>query len=328
MSTTPYLAPIEGDGRKTTYPIRRTTMHKFYVDARDSFWSPTEIQLDTDKLHYRDLLNDGERHLIKTVLGFFASMDGLVNDNIVERFAQDFDIYEVKMFYHFQVAMEDIHAEMYSLMLDTLVTDEHEKDSILNAVRDIPIISEIANWVNETISSNNSIGERLIRMVCIEGLLFIGSFCSIYWLQERGLMPGLAHSNELIARDESLHTTFAIYLYTQLQAEHKISTEQIYSIIKDAIDIATRFSEYALPKGLPMMNSKLMSNYLKFTADNNILNLLDIEPLYNEANCFGFMKKAVLTNKTLFFDRRVSEYSKAANDVESESESDSDSDSD
>lgn len=306
------IDPIAGDERLTAFPISRPGIWEYYKDAQRSFWAPDEIDFSKDRDDYENhpKMTDGIRRAIDYINAFFASLDKMVNINIVERFKKDFEIYEVDCFYDFQVAMENIHGETYSLQLDTIVKDKKKRQHLLDSVKTIPVIKKMAKWIEQCINSNASAGERLIRMACVEGIFFMGAFCIIYWLQDQGMMKGMGQANESIARDESLHTMIAMFLYTMLRQEHQISKAEIYGIFKDAVAIATEFVRDAIPVNLPEMNADLMTTYLECQADN-LITLLDLPALYGSKNPFSYMEKLNLTNRTNFFERRVSEYSRA-----------------
>lgn len=297
------------DDRLTTYPIGRPDVWKYYEAARDSYWTPAEIKFTDDRQHYIYKLDDPQRHFVKFILAFFASSDKIVNINIAKRFKEDISIPEVDYFYDAQTAIENIHAETYSLQLMTIIPDPKERDFLFDSIRTLPIITKMTKYMFDTINSKEPFATRLLRMACVEGIMFQSAFCAIYWLQSRSLMPGLAHANELIARDESLHTQFALHLYSILLPEHKITTDAIYSVFREAVGIAKEFASAALPIGLPEMNYTLLSQYIECTADN-ILVLLDVKPLFGNKNPFRFMDQINYTNRTNFFERRVSEYSK------------------
>lgn len=315
------IEPIPGDSRLTAFPISREGIWAYYKDAQRCFWTPVEVDLSKDRDDYKNKLNDSEKRFIDYVLAFFASLDKLVNVNITERFKGDISIFEVDCFYDLQVAIENIHSEMYSLLLDTIISDENKKKHLLNSVTEIPVIEEMGKWIHECIDSKARFGERLLRMACVEGIFFIGAFCAIYWLQNKpgGLMKGLTQSNELISKDESLHTMFSIYLYTLLVPEAKIPQSQIVKIFKDAVKIASDFITEALPNNLAEMNSSLMITYIECSADN-LITLLGLEPIYKSRNPFHFMEKFNLPNRTNFFERRVTEYAKPENSDQSEFE--------
>lgn len=296
------------DSRLTTYPIFRKGLYQWYQDATKSYWTPSEIDLSTDRACYETLTPD-EQHFIKYVLAFFAASDGLVNMNLAARFKADFPILEVQYFYDFQMAMENIHAEMYSLLLDTIISSREEKHMLLNSIETIPVIKKISQWILQTMESSERPGARLLRMVIIEGLLFSGCFCAIYWLQSRGLMAGLAASNELISKDETLHTMFALSLYDNLKPEEKLSSAEVHKIFRAGINLAEEFTAAAIPNNLIEINSQTMSNYLKCQADN-LLTLLGVEVLYKAQNTLHYMQLLNLKNRTNFFERRVTEYNK------------------
>ena len=236
------------DSRFTTFPITRPELFAFYELARDCFWTPNEICISDDITHFK-LLNKDEQHFIKYILAFFAASDGLVNLNIASRFKSEINILEVTYFYNFQMAMEDIHAHVYSMLLDTIIQNKEERTLLLNAMNKIAVITEMSNFIFKCVDSKAILSERLLRMACVEGIFFTGCFLVIYWLQNRGLMPALGHSNELIARDEAMHTLFALKLYTL--TIDKLSVTDIHSIITEAVNLAIAFIKEALPGNLP-----------------------------------------------------------------------------
>jgi len=252
-------------------------------------------------------LTPGERRFVDHILAFFAASDRIVNINIIDRFRNELPILEVQYFYDFQCSMEDIHAETYALQLQTIVPDERERQRLLDAINTMPIVAKMTKWMFDTVESELPFCQRLLRMACVEGIFFTASFCAIYWLQNRGLMPGLGHANEFIARDEALHTEFAIHLYTL--CSERLSPETAHSTVAAAVAIAKQFAAESLPTGLSEMNSELMSQYIECVADN-LLALADYAPLYRSKNPFGFMEQLNLANRTNFFERRPSEYSK------------------
>lgn len=304
-----YIERIPEDDRLTTYPIMRSEIWEFVKKAQHSFWTAEEVSLSTDRVHYERKLSKGQKWFVDCVLAFFAASDKIVNMNLAKRFKDDINIPEVEYFYNFQIAMEDIHAEMYSLQLETIIPDKMERQHLLNAITTIPVIGKMTDWMFSCISSSESFPARLLRMACVEGVFFSGCFCAIYWLQNKGLMPGLGQANELIARDEGLHTQFALALYNMVKPEYKLSKKQVYDIFDAAVNIAREFINYALPESLPEMNATLMSKYIECMADN-LLALVDLPPLYKSKNPFPFMEQLNLANRTNFFERRVSEYSK------------------
>jgi ribonucleotide reductase beta subunit family protein with ferritin-like domain len=256
---------------------------------------------------------------VKTVLAFFAASDGIVNLNLARRFKDDVPMLEAGYFYDQQISMENIHAFTYSLQIDTIIPDRKERQDLLNAIQTMAIIKKIANFMFKCIESTAKFAERLLRMACVEGILFTGCFCVIYWLASRGLMPGLGHANELIARDEALHTMFAMFLYSMMKQDAKLSIEEVYAIIREAVELASEFIHEALPKGLPEMNAELMIEYIKSQADN-LITLINVPPLYNAKHDFHFMDQINQTNRTNFFERHVSEYAKVGKSEKSEYE--------
>ena len=256
-------------------------------------------------------LKEGEQHFIKNVLAFFAASDGIVNENLVERFCNEVQILEAKFFYGFQVAIENIHSETYSLLIDTYIKDTLEKDRLLNAIETIPSVKKKADWALKWINDDkSSFGTRVIAFAAVEGIFFSGSFCSIFWLKKRGLMPGLCFSNELISRDEGLHTEFAVLMYSMLN--NKPDEDTVKSIIKEAVSIEKEFITESLPCSLIGMNHKLMSEYIEYVADR-LLMMLKIEPVYNTHNPFEWMELISVQGKTNFFEKRVGEYANKAN---------------
>lgn len=306
MSQSP-IPLIPEDSRLTAYPIGRQSIWNYYTKARNSFWVVNEINFADDRVHYLTRLNDGERLFVDHVLAFFAASDRIVNINIVERFRQDIPILEVQYFYDFQLAMEDIHAETYALQLETIVDSQASRERLLDAINTMPIVKVMTKWMFDTIESDLPFGERLIRMACVEGIFFTAMFCAIYWLQNRGLMPGMGHANELISRDEALHTEFAIHLYSL--CSEKLTTECVHKTVDDAVTIAKQFAEVSLPTGLVEMNSTLMGKYIECVADN-LMVMMGVPAKYKSKNPFAFMDQLNFDNRTNFFERRPSEYSK------------------
>jgi ribonucleoside-diphosphate reductase beta chain len=278
-----------------------------YKQAEASFWTAEEIDLAQDFGHWAGL-NDGERHFISHVLAFFAASDGIVNENLGANFFNEVQFPEAKCFYGFQIMMENIHAETYSLLIDTYIKDPKEKQHLFQAMETVPCVGKKADWALRWIKSEN-FAERLVAFAAVEGIFFSGSFCSIFWLKKRGLMPGLTFSNELISRDEGLHCDFACLLYTQY-LNNKLSKERVYEIIKDAVAIEQEFVSDALPVNLIGMNAKLMKEYIEFVADRLVL-ALGYPKIYNATNPFDFMEMISLQGKTNFFEKRVAEYQKA-----------------
>jgi len=301
----PILAP--NPDRFVILPIKYPILWKYYKDAQSSMWSAEEVDLIGDLRHWDDM-NDNERHFIKTVLAFFAASDGIVNENIVERFMNEVQIPEARFFYGAQIAIENVHSETYALLIDTYVKDEDEKTHLFRAISTIPCVKDKAGWALRWITSSDSFAERLVAFSAVEGIFFSGSFCAIYWLKKQGKMPGLTFSNELISRDEGLHCDFACELYKMLK--HKLTDERIHAIIADAVKIEKRFVTDALPVSLIGMNAEMMCEYIDFVADR-LLVALGHPRLYNTKNPFSWMDMNSLQSKTNFFERRVSEYSKA-----------------
>lgn len=273
-----------------------------------SFWTAEEIDLVEDVKHW-ELLTADEQHFIKMVLAFFAGSDGIVGENLAQRFMQDMPIPEVRCFYGFQLMMENIHSETYSLLIDTYIKDPAERLRLFQAIEKVPSVRKKAEWALRWIKSETaSFAERLVAFAAVEGIFFSGSFCSIFWLKKRGLMPGLSFSNELISKDEGLHCDFAVLLYTTLVT--KLDQKQIEAIIKGAVDIEREFISESLPVELIGMNSKLMSQYIEYVADR-LLDAMGHTKIYNAVNPFDFMEAISLQGKTNFFERRVGEYQRA-----------------
>ena len=297
---------IDDPNRFVLFPIKHDDIWQFYKKAEASFWTAEEIDLQQDLVHWKKM-TDGERHFISHVLAFFAASDGIVNENLAQNFLSEVQYAEAKCFYGFQVMMENIHSETYSLLIDTYIKDPVEKNHLFNAIETVPCVQKKAEWALRWIE-NGSFAERLVAFAAVEGIFFSGSFCSIFWLKKCGLMPGLSFSNELISRDEGLHCDFACLLYSML--ENKLSVEHVTSIIKDAVKNEHEFVTDALPVSLIGMNSKLMCQYIEFVADR-LLVALGCPKIYNVANPFDFMETISLQGKTNFFEKRVAEYQKA-----------------
>lgn len=309
MSTVTERILQANDNRFVLFPIRHQEIWDMYKKHVQAFWVAEEIDLTQDLPHWKNKLNDDERHFVKHVLAFFAASDGIVNENLVINFMQDVTIPEARCFYGFQIAMENIHSETYSLLIDTYIKDPEEKDGLFNAIDTLPCVQKKAQWALKWIETAPSFAHRLVAFAAVEGIFFSGSFCSIFWLKNRGLMPGLAQSNELISRDEGLHTQFACLIYSML--ENRLSQEEIESIICNAVEVEKEFVTDALPVSLIGMNAKLMTQYIEFVADH-LLNALGYNKVYHVENPFSFMDMISLTGKTNFFERRVSEYIKPA----------------
>ena len=312
MSTTTNKAldePIlqENKDRFVLFPIEHNDIWEFYKKAEASFWTAEEIDLSQDLKDWENL-NDGERHFISHVLAFFAASDGIVNENLAEHFVAEVQYTEAKFFYGFQIAMENIHSETYSLLIDTYVKDAKEKDKLFHAVETMDCVKKKADWALRWIDEGN-FQERLVAFAAVEGIFFSGSFCSIFWLKKRGLMPGLSFSNELISRDEGLHCDFACHIYNN-HVVNQMPKETIVEIIKDAVEIEKEFVTDALPVKLIGMNADLMCQYIEFVADR-LLNELTGQKIYHSTNPFDFMEMISLQGKTNFFEKRVGDYQKA-----------------
>lgn len=298
---------IEDSNRFVIFPIKHHDIWEFYKKAEASIWTAEEIDLSQDLKDWENL-NDGERHYISHILAFFAASDGIVNENLAENFVSEVQYAEAKFFYGFQIMMENIHSETYSLLIDTYIKDNKEKDYLFNALDNIDCVKRKGEWALKWIESDSFV-ERLLAFAAVEGIFFSGSFCSLFWLKKRGLLPGLTFSNELISRDEGLHCDFACHIYTD-HIVNKISEEKILEIITDAVQIEQEFVVDALPVDLIGMNSKLMSQYIEFVADR-LLEQLNCKKYYNATNPFDFMELIALQGKTNFFEKRVGEYQKS-----------------
>lgn len=299
---------VENPNRFVIFPIQHHDLWEFYKKAEASFWTAEEIDLAADLVDWRTKLNDDERYFIKNVLAFFAASDGIVNENIAENFVREVQYPEAKFYYGFQIMMENIHSETYSLLIDTYITDPEEKATLFNAIDTIPAVKKKAEWALRWIKEA-SFQERLIAFAAVEGIFFSGSFCSIFWLKKRGLMPGLSFSNELISRDEGSHCDFAVHLHNHHLA-NPVSEERIKEIILSALEIEKEFITEALPVRLIGMNADLMKQYLEFVADRLLFDL-GCTKVFNSANPFDFMVNIALKGKTNFFEKRVGEYQKA-----------------
>lgn len=297
----------ENPDRFVIFPIKHHDIWEYYKKSEASFWTAEEVDLSDDLAQY-EKLSDGERHFINNVLAFFAASDGIVNENLAENFVSEVQYAEAKFFYGFQIMMENIHSETYSLLIDTYVKDPAEQQKYFKAIEEIPCVKKKADWALEWIDSP-SFAERLIAFAAVEGIFFSGSFCSIFWLKKRGLMPGLSFSNELISRDEGLHCDFACHLHNN-HIINKVPEEKIKKIISSALEIEKEFITESLPVDLIGMNSTLMKQYLEFVADRLLVDL-KCEKLYNAENPFDFMQNIALQNKTNFFEKRVAEYAKS-----------------
>jgi len=298
---------IENPNRFVLFPIKHDDVWQMYKQAEASFWTAEEVDLSEDMDHWNNLSND-ERHFISHILAFFAASDGIVNENLAFRFSNEIQIPEARCFYGFQIAIENIHSEMYSLLIDTYISDSYEKQRLFNALETVPCVRQKADWAMRWINDSDSFAERLIGFACVEGIFFSSSFCSIYWLKKRGLMPGLTFSNELIARDEGMHTDFACLIYRKLN--NRLSADRVRQIVMEAVTIEKEFVTDALPVELIGMNSRLMCQYVEFCADRLLIEL-GVEKVYGSSNPFAFMEHISLQNKTNFFEARVGAYQKA-----------------
>ena len=289
------------------FPIKHDDVWSMYKKALESFWRAEEVDLSKDLKDW-DTLNDDEKHFISMILAFFAASDGIVLENLGVQFMTDVKISEARAFYGFQIAMENIHSEMYSLLIDTYIKNKTKKDELFHALDNFECIKQKADWAMKWINQDDSFAERLVAFAAVEGIFFSGAFCSIYWLKKRGLMPGLTFSNELISRDEALHTEFAVLLYSKLN--EKLSQERIYEIITEAVEIEKNFITEALPCRLIGMNAKMMKQYIEFVADRLFVQM-GYEKYYKTTNPFSFMELISLEGKTNFFEKRVGEYALA-----------------
>jgi ribonucleoside-diphosphate reductase beta chain len=302
----PILQP--NDNRFVIFPIQHNDLWDWYKKQQACFWTAEEIDLHSDLADWNDKLTDDERYFIKHILAFFAASDGIVNENLAENFVNEVQYSEAKFFYGFQIMMENIHSETYSLLIDTYVKDEVEKDRLFRAIEVFPAIKKKAEWALKWIESD-SFAERLIAFAAVEGIFFSGAFCSIFWLKKRGLLPGLTFSNELISRDEGMHCDFAVHLHNK-HIVNKVPKKRIKEIIVDALDIEREFITESLPVSLIGMNAKLMTQYLEFVTDRLLLEF-GCDKVYDATNPFDFMEMISLEGKTNFFEKRVSEYQKA-----------------
>ena len=306
MSHEPILAPNEG--RFVLFPIQHNDIWSFYKKAEASFWTAEEIDLSADIIDWENKLNENEKHFIKHILAFFAASDGIVNENLAENFLSEVQYTEAKFFYGFQVTIENIHSETYSLLIDTYIKDTAEKNYLFNAIDTLSCVRKKADWALRWIEQG-TFAQRLVAFAAVEGIFFSGSFCSIFWLKKRGLMPGLGFSNELISRDEGLHCDFACLLYNN-HVVNKLSKDEVREIILDAVAIEKEFILEALPVKLIGMNSDLMSQYIEFVADRLLLELGN-DKVFNVTNPFDFMDMLSIQGKSNFFEKRVAEYQKA-----------------
>lgn len=306
----PVIEPLlqEDDNRYVMFPIQDQSIWQMYKKQVECFWRAEEIDLSKDTADW-DSLHKDEKYFISMILAFFAASDGIVLENLAARFMGEVQLSEARAFYGFQIAMENIHSETYSLLIESYIKDREEKTTLFNAINNFPCIKKKADWAIKWIhDKRSSFATRLIAFACIEGIFFSGAFCSIYWLKKRGLMPGLTFSNELISRDEALHTEFAVLLYSKLNK--KVSKAKVIEIIKEAVDIEKEFICDALPCRLIGMNSELMCQYIEFVADRLSLQL-GYDKIYDAKNPFDFMEMISIEGKTNFFEKRVAEYALA-----------------
>jgi|TARA_B110000285_G_C15072028_1_gene588514 ribonucleotide reductase beta subunit family protein with ferritin-like domain len=298
----------EDDSRYVMFPIKDQEVWDMYKKQVDCFWRVEEVDLSKDVAHW-DALNGDERHFVSMILAFFAASDGIVLENLGARFMNEVQLAEARAFYGFQIAMENIHSQMYSQLIETYISDREQKHKLFNAIENFDCIKRKADWAKKWIGDNrSSFATRLVAFACVEGILFSGAFCSIFWLKKRGLMPGLTFSNELISRDEALHTEFAVLLHNKLI--RKASKAKVYEIIKEAVEIEKTFITEALPCRLIGMNADLMKQYIEFIADRLTVQL-GFDKIYGSTNPFDFMELISVESKTNFFESRVSEYALA-----------------
>lgn len=305
-----FVEPIlqENKDRFVIFPIKHQDIWEWYKKQEACIWTAEEIDLHTDLNDWNNKLNADEKYFIKHILAFFAASDGIVNENLAENFVSEVQYPEAKFFYGFQLMMENIHSETYSLLIDTYVKDEAEKHELFHAIETFPAIKDKAEWALKWIESD-SFAERLIAFAAVEGIFFSGSFCSIFWLKKRGLMPGLTFSNELISRDEGMHCDFAVHLHNH-HLVNKVPKARITEILTDALNIERKFITESLPASLIGMNATLMTQYLEFVTDRLLVEL-GCDRVYNSSNPFDFMDMISLQGKTNFFEKRVAEYQKA-----------------
>jgi ribonucleoside-diphosphate reductase subunit M2 len=307
----------EEENRYVIFPIKEKEFWGMYKKAEANFWTAEELDLSKDMTDWNQL-TDNERYYIENILAFFAASDGIVNENLVERFCQEVKILEAKFFYVFQMAMENIHSETYSLLIDTYIKDNVKKDKLLNAIETIPSIKKKADWALKWINDKDSpFSHRVIGFAAVEGIFFSGAFCSIFWLKKRGLMPGLCHSNELISRDEGLHTEFAVLMFKNLK--DKPSDDIILKVITEAVEIEKEFITESLSCELLGMNKELMSQYIEYVSDR-LLKMFGLDAHYKTQNPFDWMELISVQGKTNFFEKRVGEYSNKANSSIDQSE--------
>lgn len=299
---------LMSDDRLTIFPIQHSDIWDMYKKAMSCFWTAEELDLTKDIDDFNKL-SDNEKNFIKHILAFFSSSDTIVNINLGERFLNEVQVLEAKFFYAFQMSIENIHSETYSLLIDTYYKDARERHEAFNAIQYIPCIKKKADWCFKWINDKDaSFAQRLVAFAIVEGIFFSGAFCSIFWLKERGLMPGLSFSNELISRDEGMHVEFAVLLYSKIK--NKLSAEVVQQIVKEAVEVEKNFIIESIPCSMLGMNAELMSVYIEFVADR-LLVQLGYEKIWNAGNPFPFMERISIETKSNFFESRVSQYSKA-----------------
>jgi len=307
-SNSNYEILLKPSDRLTIFPIEHNDMWEMYKKAVSAFWTPEELDLSKDVDDFNKL-NEKERTFIKHILAFFSSSDTIVNINLGERFLNDVQVLEAKFFYAFQMAIENIHSETYSLLIDTYFKDPKEKSEALNAINYMPCIKKKADWCFKWIEDENApFSQRLLAFALVEGVFFSGAFCSIFWLKERGLMQGLSFSNELISRDEAMHVEFAVLLYSKI--ENRLPQSTVHQIVKEAVEVEKVFINDSIPCSMLGMNANLMCLYIEFVADR-LLTQLNYDKIWNSANPFPFMERISIESKSNFFESRVSQYSKA-----------------
>lgn len=302
-----FVEPLLDDTKKryVIFPIQYHDIWHFYKKAESSFWTVEEVDLNHDLEHFNSLKKE-EQHFIKYVLAFFAASDGIVNENLAERFCSEIAVLEAKFFYGFQIAIENIHSEMYSKLIETYISDEKERDFLFNSIENIPSIKKKALWAQKWIESSESFDTRVVAFSCVEGIFFSGSFAAIFWIKKRGLMPGLTFSNELISRDEGLHTDFACLIHKHIIKK----CDKIHDIVSEAVEIEKEFITESIPVALIGMNAKLMCQYIEFVADRLLYNL-GVPKIFNVKNPFDFMDNISLMSKTNFFDKKEANYQQA-----------------
>ena len=296
--------------RFTVFPIQHQNLWDFYKKHVAAFWTVEEVYLVDDLNDWNNKLNDNERYFIKNVLAFFAASDGIVNENLVSMFYEQIELPESRQFFSFQIAMEAVHSEMYSLLIDTYIQDTDEKSHLFNAIDTIPAVKKKADWGLKWIDSNKPLIQRILAFVCVEGIFFSGSFCAIYWLKNKGLMAGLATANEFISKDENLHSSFSIELYNMLPEDERLSESTVHDLFKEAVGFEEEFITESLPVSLLGMNGNLMKTYIQYVADRWLV-MFNYNKIYNAENPFGFMQMISLNTKENFFESRVSSYSRA-----------------